>query len=29
MNEVTVQANPGQLIVLDQCGQCGGIWCDK
>jgi Zn-finger nucleic acid-binding protein len=29
MNEVTVRANPGQLIVLDQCGQCGGIWCDK
>jgi len=29
MNEVTVKANPGQLIVLDQCGQCGGIWCDK
>lgn len=29
MNEVTAQANPGQLIVLDQCGQCGGIWCDK
>jgi len=29
MREVTVRANPGQLIVLDQCGQCGGIWCDK
>ena len=29
MNQVTVQANPGQLIILDQCGQCGGIWCDK
>jgi Zn-finger nucleic acid-binding protein len=29
MNQVTVRANPGQLIVLDQCGQCGGIWCDK
>ncbi len=29
MNEVTMQANPGQLIVLDQCGLCGGIWCDK
>ena len=29
MNEVRVRANPGQLIVLDQCGQCGGIWCDK
>jgi Zn-finger nucleic acid-binding protein len=29
MKEVTARANPGQLIVLDQCGQCGGIWCDK
>jgi Zn-finger nucleic acid-binding protein len=29
MNEVTVRANPGSLIQLDQCGQCGGIWCDK
>jgi len=29
MNEVTVRANPGQLIVLDQCERCGGIWCDK
>ena len=29
MREVTVQANPGQLIILDQCAQCGGIWCDK
>ena len=29
MNEVTVRANPGQLIVLDQCSTCGGIWCDK
>jgi Zn-finger nucleic acid-binding protein len=22
-------ANPGQLIILDQCPKCGGIWCDK
>ena len=29
MVEVTVPANPGQLIVLDQCHGCGGIWCDK
>lgn len=29
MKEVVARANPGQLIVLDQCGQCGGIWCDK
>lgn len=29
MKPVTVRANPGSLIELDQCGQCGGIWCDK
>jgi len=29
MTEVVVPANPGQLIVLDQCHDCGGIWCDK
>lgn len=29
MTEVVVPANPGQLIVLDQCQNCGGIWCDK
>jgi len=29
MREVSARANPGTLIVLDQCGQCGGIWCDK
>ena len=29
MNEVTARANPGQLIILDQCPKCGGIWCDK
>lgn len=29
MTEVAVPANPGQLIVLDQCHICGGIWCDK
>ena len=29
MNPVTARANPGSLIELDQCAQCGGIWCDK
>lgn len=29
MNAVVVRANPGSLIQLDQCGQCGGVWCDK
>lgn len=29
MREVSAHANPGQIIVLDQCGKCGGIWCDK
>jgi len=29
MTEVVVPANPGQLFVLDQCRECGGIWCDK
>lgn len=29
MMSVSVRANPGQLIMLDQCGKCGGIWCDK
>ena len=29
MKPVTVRANPGSFIELDQCGQCGGIWCDK
>jgi Zn-finger nucleic acid-binding protein len=26
---VTARANPGSLIELDQCSECGGIWCDK
>jgi len=25
MNEVTARANPGTLIQLDQCRECGGI----
>ncbi|HEX9443674.1 MAG TPA: zf-TFIIB domain-containing protein [Candidatus Binatia bacterium] len=29
MKQVSARANPGTLIVLDQCGKCGGIWCDK
>jgi Zn-finger nucleic acid-binding protein len=29
MRQVSARANPGTLIVLDQCGKCGGIWCDK
>ena len=29
MAEVTAKALPGSLIQLDQCAQCGGIWCDK
>lgn len=29
MREVAARANPGQLIILDQCPKCGGIWCDK
>jgi Zn-finger nucleic acid-binding protein len=29
MGEVSTRANPGQLIILDQCSTCGGIWCDQ
>jgi Zn-finger nucleic acid-binding protein len=29
MNEVTLRANPGTLIQLDQCRNCGGVWCDQ
>ena len=29
MTEVVVKAAPGSLLQLDQCGKCGGIWCDK
>jgi len=29
MREVAARANPGQMILLDQCPGCGGIWCDK
>jgi len=29
MAEVAAKAAPGSLIQLDQCDNCGGIWCDK
>jgi Zn-finger nucleic acid-binding protein len=29
MKAATARAHPGTLIELDQCRQCGGIWCDK
>jgi hypothetical protein len=29
MRQVTARANPGSLIQLEQCAECGGIWCDK
>ena len=29
MAEVAAKAAPGSLIQVDQCGKCGGIWCDK
>jgi Zn-finger nucleic acid-binding protein len=29
MTHVVARANPGSLIQLDQCGLCGGIWCDQ
>jgi Zn-finger nucleic acid-binding protein len=29
MQEATARADPGTLIQLDQCRNCGGIWCDK
>jgi Zn-finger nucleic acid-binding protein len=29
MQEVSARAHPGRLIILDQCKQCGGIWCDQ
>jgi Zn-finger nucleic acid-binding protein len=29
MQEATARARTGYLIVLDQCGQCGGVWCDR
>lgn len=29
MREVAARARSGYLILLDQCPQCGGIWCDR
>jgi Zn-finger nucleic acid-binding protein len=29
MHQVMAPADPGTLIQLDQCRNCGGIWCDK
>jgi len=27
--EVTAEAALGYCVVLDQCRQCGGVWCDR
>jgi Zn-finger nucleic acid-binding protein len=29
MREVAARARSGYLILLDQCPQCGGVWCDR
>lgn len=29
MREVAARARTGYLIALDQCAQCGGVWCDR
>ena len=29
MNEVTAEVKTGYLVILDQCRQCGGMWCDR
>ena len=29
MRQVTARAIRGSLIQLDQCAECGRIWCDK
>jgi Zn-finger nucleic acid-binding protein len=29
MREVAARARTGYLILLDQCPQCGGVWCDR
>jgi Zn-finger nucleic acid-binding protein len=29
MKEVTAPASLGYSILLDQCPQCGGVWCDR
>ena len=29
MREVNARARTGYLLVLDQCENCGGVWCDR
>lgn len=29
MREVAARARTGYLVLLDQCEQCGGVWCDR
>lgn len=29
MREVAARARTGYLVLLDQCTQCGGVWCDR
>jgi Zn-finger nucleic acid-binding protein len=29
MHQVRIQSHYGQPIILEQCGQCGGIWFDE
>jgi Zn-finger nucleic acid-binding protein len=29
MHEVAARTRTGYLIALDQCRQCGGVWCDR
>jgi Zn-finger nucleic acid-binding protein len=29
MREVAARARSGYLVLLDQCPQCGGVWCDR
>ncbi len=29
MREAAARARTGYLILLDQCPQCGGVWCDR
>jgi len=29
LNPVTARARTGYLLALDQCGTCGGLWCDR
>ncbi|MBI3784609.1 MAG: zf-TFIIB domain-containing protein [Deltaproteobacteria bacterium] len=29
LNEVRAPATTGYCLLLDQCPQCGGVWCDK